>query len=101
MEAFKKVKSLVDLTPICTLDEENKISAESDNAVQDRVKFITDDLNNVQSWLNPFRGTHMNEKDEITKMEKGEPEGLRHVAGVYLHTKFYTEYLKEWKLGRG
>jgi len=101
MMAFEKVKKYVDLTPICKLDEESKIAAEEDQAVQARIGFLTHDLKEVQSWLDPFRGTDTTAEKEQKKVELGEPEGLRQVMGVYGSTNFYTGYLKEWKVEKG
>jgi len=104
MEAFEKIKrfSDLDLTPLCSLGEESKIAAEGNEAVQTRIGFLTRDMEETQSWLDPFKGTGMKEQKEATKkVEEGEPEGLRQVTGVYWETQFYTGYLKEWKAGRG
>jgi len=101
MAGFEKVKKFVDLTPLCQLDEESNIATEEDEAVQTRIGLLTDDLKEVQSWLDPFFGTKMTLKIEKEKVDNGEPEGLRQVIGVYGKTNFYTEYLKEWKVGRG
>jgi len=101
MAAFEKVKKYVDLTPICKLEEESKIAAEEDTAVQTRISLLTKDLEQVQSWLDPFKGTKMTTEKERTKIELGEPEGLRQVMGVYGNINFYTGYLKEWKVEKG
>jgi len=101
MAAFEKMKHYVDLTPLCKLDDESKIAAEEDTAVQARIGFLTEDLQGVQSWLDPFKGTDMTVEKENKKVELGEPEGLRQVMGVYGKIKFYTEYMKEWKIGKG
>merc|ERR1719458_2331062 len=101
MAAFEKMKHYVDLTPLCKLDEQNAIAKEEDAAVQARIGFLTEDLQGVQSWLDPFKGTDMTVEKENKKVELGEPEGLRQVMGVYGKIKFYTEYMKEWKIGKG
>jgi len=101
MTAFEKIKHFVDLTPLCTLDDESKIAGEGDEAVQTRIGLLTQDLTGVQTWLDPFKGTGMTTEKEIAKVEMGEPEGLRQVVGVYGMIKFYTGYMKEWKVGRG
>merc|ERR1711956_64345 len=101
MVVFEKVKKYVDLTPICTLDDEKNIAAEGDKAVQTRISLLTRDLESVQSWLDPFKGTKMTIEKEDKKVELGEPEGLRQVIGVYGSTSFYTAYLKEWKVEKG
>jgi len=98
MAGFEKVKKFVDLTPLCKLDDKTKIATEEDAAVQTRIGLLTDDLKEVQSWLDPFKGTDMTLAKEREKVEEGEPEGLRQVMGVYGKTNFYTEYLKEWKV---
>lgn len=72
-----------------------------DKAVQVRVSSLTDDLKDVQTWLEHFKGSHMTVGLEQEKVDKGEPEGIRQVITVYGATKLYTEYLKEWKLDRG
>jgi len=97
MAGFEKVKKYIDLTPICTLDEESKIASEEDKAVQTRISLLTNDLEGVQSWLDPFKGTKMTTEKEQNKVELGEPEGLRHVVAVYGATNFYRGYLKQWK----
>jgi len=101
MEAFEKIKNFVDLTPLCKLDEETKISGEGDTGVQTRIGLLTQDLAGVQSWLDPFKGTSMTMEKEQEKIELGEPEGLRQLMGVYGDIKFYQRYMKEWKMGRG
>merc|ERR1719361_1106143 len=101
MAAFEKVKKYIDLTPICTLDEESTIAAEEDKAVQTRISLLTKDLEGVQSWLDPFKGTTMTTEKERQKIELGEPEGLRHVMAVYGDINFYRGYLKEWKAQSG
>jgi hypothetical protein len=101
MAVFEKVKKYVDLTPICTLDDEKNIAAEGDTAVQTRISLLTKDLKSVQSWLDPFKGTKMTVEKEDKKVELGEPEGLRQVIGIYGATSFYTAYLKEWKVEKG
>jgi DNA repair exonuclease SbcCD ATPase subunit len=98
---FEKVKSLIDLTPLCTLDTEDNIASDMDKAVQSRVSLLTHDLEDVQSWLQHFKGSKMTVEQEQEKVEAGEPEGLRQVITVYGATKLYTGYLKEWKLDRG
>merc|ERR1712008_411099 len=101
MVAFEKVKKYIDLTPICTLDDESNIATEGNKAVQDRISFLTKDLESVQSWLDPFKGTEMTTEEEMKKVEMGEPEGLRQVMAVYGSTTFYTAYLKDWKINGG
>jgi len=101
MAAFEKMKHYVDLTPLCKLDEQSAIAKEEDAAVQARIGFLTEDLQGVQSWLDPFKGTDMTVEKEHKKVELGEPEGLRQVMGVYGKIKFYTQYMKEWKVGKG
>merc|ERR1712032_1742448 len=64
MEAFEKIKNFVDLTPLCKLDEETKISGEGDTGVQTRIGLLTQDLAGVQSWLDPFKGTSMTMEKE-------------------------------------
>jgi len=101
MAAFEKIKHFVDLTPLCKLGEETKIATEGDTGVQTRIGLITRDLKDVQSWLDPFKGTDMTAEKETAKVEKGEPEGLRQVMGVYGNTQFYKHYMKEWKVEKG
>merc|ERR1740129_1979441 len=74
---------------------------QEDTAVQTRIGLLTEDLKQVQSWLDPFKGTGMTIAKEREKVEQGEPEGLRQVMGVYGGIDFYTDYLKEWKIGKG
>jgi len=101
MAAFEQIKHIVDLTPLCNLGEKHEIEVEEDDAVQRRIIHLTDDLQNVQSWLDPFRGTHMTEVMEQEKIDSGEPEGLRRVMGVYGITNFYSRYLIDWKTNGG
>jgi len=101
MAAFEHIKHIVDLTPLCNLGEKNEIEVEEDAAVQGRIKYLTRDLQNVQSWLDPFRGTHMTKAMEQEKIDSGEPEGLRRVMGVYGTSNFYTGYLIDWKINGG
>merc|ERR1719211_451087 len=101
MTAFQQIKHIIDLTPLCHLGEKNEIEEDEDAAVQERIKHLTEDLQNVQSWLDPFKGTHMTQELEQERVDSGEPEGLRQVPGVYSNTKFYTGYLKEWKFNGG
>lgn len=101
MVAFEQIKHIVDLTPLCEMGDKSEIELEEDTAVQERINFLAEDLQSVQSWLDPFRGTHMTKAKEQEKVDLGEPEGLRHVQGVYSGTKFYHKYLIDWKFGDG
>jgi len=101
MAAFEQIKDYVDLTPLCRLDPKEQIAAEEDQAVQDRIGLLTEDLQGVQTWLDPFRGTKMTTIKETEMVEAGEPDGLRQIVGVYGKIKLYTDYMKEWKIGRG
>lgn len=101
MAAFEKIKHYVDLTSLCKLDDEAKIAGEGDAGVEKRIDLITRDLKDVQSWLDPFKGTDMTAEKEAAKVEKGEPEGLRQVMGVYGNINFYKTYMKEWKVEKG
>merc|ERR1719458_480847 len=101
MAAFEQIKDYVDLTPLCRLDPKEQIAAEEDHAVQDRIGLLTEDLQGVQTWLDPFRGTKMTTTKETELVEAGEPDGLRQIVGVYGTIKLYTDYMKEWKIGRG
>lgn len=101
MKAFEKIKHIVDLTPLCQVGEEDEIAQEEVDSVQNRINLLTEDLQNVQSWLNPFRGTHMTKGQEKEKVQSGEPEGLVHIQGVCSQGNFYTEYLAEWKWSQG
>jgi chromosome segregation ATPase len=101
MAAFEQIKDYVDLTPLCRLDPKEQIAAEEDHAVQDRIGLLTEDLQGVQTWLDPFRGTKMTTTKETELVEAGEPDGLRQIVGVYGKIKLYTDYMKEWKIGRG
>merc|ERR1719264_322624 len=101
MKAFEGIKHIVDLTPLCQLGEEDEIVTEEETSVQSRINLLTESLENVQSWLDPFRGTHMTKVKEQEKVKAGEPEGLRHIQGVFSQGNFYTRYLAEWKFRRG
>lgn len=101
MTAFEQIKHIVDLTPLCQLGEEEDIADEEERSVQNRINLLTADLQNVQSWLDPFRGTHMTKDKEQQKVKEGEPEGLRHIQGVFSQGDFYTGYLAEWKFSKG
>jgi len=101
MSAFEKIKHIVDLTPLCQVGDEDEIGQEEVASVQHRINLLTEDLRNVQSWLDPFRGTHMTKSQEKEKVGSGEPEGLRHIQGVFSQGNFYTGYLAEWKWSQG
>jgi len=100
ISAFEKIKDYVDLTPLCQLRDESKINNEGSDAVQTRIRHLTDSLRSVQSWLDPLHGTVTTAQDEQLALENGEPEGLRQIMGVYGHVNFYTKYLKQWKFGK-
>lgn len=96
---FKDVNIMkyVDLTPLCELREESVIAADIDRAGQQRVQFVTEDIQKIQSWLDPLKGTGMSAQAQQVKVDQGEPEGLRQVMGVFGRTDFYMSYLKKWK----
>jgi len=102
-KAFKDVniKKYVDLSPLCELREEPVIAADIDRAGQQRVHFVTEDIQKIQSWLDPLKGTGMSPQAQQVKVDQGEPEGLRQVMGVFGRTDFYMSYLKKWKFPGG
>jgi len=102
MSAFEAVKDYVDLTPLCTMDPEEIVGQGTETQVQTLITHLTEDLQGVLTWLDPFKGvTRMDKTHEEALVEQGEPAGLRRVMGVYGTIKFYTKYLKEWKVGKG
>jgi len=98
-KAFKDVniQKYVDLSPLCKLREEPVIAADIDRAAQQRVHFVTEDIQKIQSWLDPLKGTGISPQAQQVKVDQGEPEGLRQVMGAFGRTDFYRSYLKKWK----
>jgi len=98
-KAFKDVniRKYVDLTPLCELREESVIADDIDKAGQQRVQYVTEDIQKIQSWLDPLKGTGMSPQAQQEKVYQGEPKGLRQVMGVFGGTDFYMHYLKKWK----
>jgi len=95
---FEAVKDKVDLSPLCKLQPQDASLTEIADTVQDRKTAVVDAITDVQSWLNPFKGTNgVTEETEQTEyVDEGEPMGLRRVMGLQLKT-FYSGYLKKWK----
>merc|ERR1712079_340302 len=91
---FEAVKDKVDLSPLCKLQPQDASLTEIADTVQDRKTAVVDAITDVQSWLNPFKGTSgVTEETEQTEyVDEGEPMGLRRVMGLQLKT-FYSGYL--------
>merc|ERR1719510_2539549 len=87
---FAAVKDKVDLSPLCELQPQDASLTEIADTVQDRKTAVVDAITDVQSWLNPFKGTNgVTEETEQTEyVDEGEPMGLRRVMGLQLKT-FY------------
>jgi len=98
---FDLVMETVDLTPLCDLGDQNETMEEITGAVQKRKDVVVKAITDVQSWLNPFKGTYVtrvNEKSDY--VDQGEPLGLRRVVGPMSQGSpniFYSDYLKKWK----
>lgn len=95
---FDLVKKHIDLSEICKLQEKQATMSEITDAVDKRKKSVVDAIVQVQSWLDPFKGTLVtfdNEKSDY--VEQGEPLGLRRVVALMTSGSFYPTYLKKWK----
>merc|ERR1719323_2382264 len=97
--AFNEVKDAVDLSPLCAFSAPDQIKSDLDTAVSERMEKIKDEIEWVQSWLDPFRDNgKMTAEEAARHVAGGEPKGLQEIIGVYKGTNFY-QYLKEWRLG--
>jgi len=89
----------VDLNVLCVIGNIPDINMDIDLAVTQRVELLKDLLNGVESWLDPYKGqTNVDEIFVEDGVEKGEPVGLREVISAFGNTKYYKNYLKQWKL---
>jgi len=94
---FDIVKDKVDLSPLCNLQPQGDTLQEIVTTVQSRKNSVVESINRVQSWLDPFKGTHVTkETEQPDYVQHGEPLGLRRVMSMGLD-KFYSGYLKKWK----
>jgi len=94
---FDKVKAKVDLSPLCDLQPQTETLKQIVSTVQARKDKVVEAITDVQSWLNPFKGTDVTEATEQPDyVAHGEPLGLRRVMSMGLE-QFYSGYLKKWK----
>merc|ERR1719492_178402 len=93
---FEAVKDKVDLSPLCKLQPQDASLTEIADTVQDRKTAVVDAITDVQSWLNPFKGTNgVTEETEQTEyVDEGEPMGLRRVMGLQLNASI-TEAIND------
>jgi len=100
-EIFALVKDKVDLSPLCELQDQDQTMQEITTAVQKRKDIVVEEIQKVQSWLDPFKGTDATAENEISDyVNEGEPLGLRRVMGPMTSispNNFYSTYLKKWK----
>jgi len=100
---FKTVKESghVDLSPLCELGNQDDTLQEIVTTIQARKDSVAGAIQNVQTWLNPFKGLRPEVTEETEQSEYvayGEPFGLRRVMNLRLE-QFYNTYLKKWKKG--
>merc|ERR1719361_1513886 len=103
MPVFGLVKEQgVDLTPFCKLgdvpDNFNGITAAMDSTVTTLVEKLED----IQTWVNPYKGLGASTKDNVPKwVAQGEPSGLREIMSVFQRSSFYSQYLTHWRVTDG
>lgn len=99
-DVFARVTN-VDLSPLCELGDEEQTMTEITDAVQKRKDLVVKSIQDVQSWLDPFKGTLVTSLNEDSDyVQEGEPLGLRRVVGPMTQgsqNNFYSKYLKKWK----
>lgn len=99
-DVFARVTN-IDLSPLCDLGDKKQTMAEIAGAVQKRKDLVVKSIQDVQSWLDPFKGTLVTSANEESDyVEEGEPLGLRRVVGPMSQgnqNNFYSNYLKKWK----
>jgi len=94
---FDLVKDKVDLSPLCELQPQDDTMGEIMTTVQNRKDSVVESITDVQSWLDPFKGTDVTKDTEQPDyVAHGEPLGLRRVMNMGLE-QFYSGYLKKWK----
>jgi len=95
---FELVKDKVDLSPLCELQPQDDSLNEIVDTVQDRKDSVVKAIEDVQSWLDPFKGLKgvTKETEQTEYVDAGEPLGLRRVMNMQLET-FYSGYLQKWK----
>jgi len=100
-DIFARVIDKVDLSPLCDLGDQNETMEEITGAVQQRKDLVVKAIQDVQSWLDPFKGTLVTKENEQSDyVDAGEPLGLRRVVGPMSQgspNMFYSDYLKKWK----
>merc|ERR1719361_2284515 len=100
LPAFGLVKEHgVDLTPFCKLgdvpDNFNGITAAMDSTVTT----LVEKLENIQTWVDPYKGLGASTKDNVPKwVAQGEPSGLREIMSVFQRSSFYSQYLTHWRV---
>jgi len=95
---FELVKDKVDLSPLCELQPQDDSLNEIMDTVQNRKDSVVKAIEDVQSWLDPFKGLKgvTKETEQTDFVDAGEPLGLRRVMSMQLET-FYSGYLQKWK----
>jgi len=95
---FELVKDKVDLSPLCELQPQDDSLNEIVETVQNRKDSVVKAIEDVQSWLDPFKGLKgvTKETEQTDFVDAGEPLGLRRVMSMQLET-FYSGYLQKWK----
>jgi len=94
---FDLVKDKVDLSPLCELQPQDDTMGEIVKTIQSRKDSVVESITDVQSWLDPFKGTDVTkETEQPDYVAHGEPLGLRRVMNMGLE-HFYSGYLKKWK----
>merc|ERR1719325_464252 len=94
---FDLVKDKVDLSPLCELQPQDDTMGEIMTTVQNRKDSVVESITDVQSWLDPFKGTDVTKDTEQPDyVAHGEPLGLRRVMNMGAE-QFYSGYLKKWK----
>jgi hypothetical protein len=87
------------LEELCSFGSVGAVDKEIDDSIASRVTALKADLNQVQSWLNEYRGEASMTAEQAQKnVEGGEPAGLRQVSTIIDATNFYTGYLVHWKV---
>lgn len=98
--AMDAVKSKVDLSPLCKMEEAGAIKMSIKEAVSSGMAEVKKRLEEVKGYLNPYRGqSRMNKTVAEGLVAQGEPAFLREIITAYGSSHFYTQYLKLWKFG--
>eukprot|EP00415_Alexandrium_ostenfeldii_P001476 UN1476 len=96
--SFDAVADQIDLSPLCRIGDAAGIKSEITAAVEDRVKTVRDSIEEVKSWMDPFKSQESLTPQQIEDyVAQGEPEGLRRIMSVYSSSGFF-QYLKGWEI---